>query len=743
MTIRLKTILFIGATLVALMLLQQSLMRAVVLPGFAESERQLVEQRAELSRRLIESEITNFADRLTDWAQWDDMVTYVADQNQAFHDSNLIPSSLASIRVSYMGIFRLDGTAVFQTGVDHRAGEYADVPEGLAQRLAPGSPLMKFAQRDELHKGVLIVDGRAMMICARPITNSEGDGPAAGTLVSARWMDAAEIDRIAELRGLPLSLEVEPEDAPHPRFELIAAAPGSDAHTVRWWHRDIDGAMRLRFSTAVPTAITQTAHSVSAFLTAANLVASLAFGGVMLAVLHVLLLSRLGRLSREIGASVGSDRTRRVTVQGSDELSALASTLNEAFAREADARAQARAAMQDAERANSAKSMFLANMSHEIRTPMTAILGFADLLHDTDLPEATRADHIRTIRTNGEHLLSVINDILDISKIESGKMTVEHVPTDPRRIVHEVESLMRVRATQAGVALNASIDPAVPECIESDPVRARQVLLNLVSNAVKFTSKGTVSIEARAEPAPDALTTIRFRITDTGAGMTDDQLAKLFAPFVQADASTTRKFGGTGLGLAISRKLARLLGGDVTAQSTPGVGSTFEFTFAGRAISRPTTNDDAHPTTKRAAPEHLTGTILLADDGPDNQRLIRHHLQKAGATVEVVDNGRKALDKALERLRAENGSPFDLILMDMQMPEMDGYEATSTLRRAGYTGAIIALTAHAMSGDRAKCLDAGCDDYATKPIDRAVLLATCAAWMGRTSQHAATAKSTG
>ncbi len=740
MTIRLKTIVFIGLTLVGLMLVQQSLMRAVVLPGFAESERELVKQRAELSRRVIESEITNFADRLTDWSQWDDMYAYVEDGNRAFHESNLIPSSLASIRVNYMGVFRLDGTSVFQTGVDYRAGEYAEIPRGLAERLGGGSRFLAFASNEAYHQGIMILPEGAMVFCSRPVTNSKGDAPTRGALVTGRWLDAGEINRLAELRGLPLLLDIEPEDSAHPRFELVPARAGSDVHLVRWWHNDIDGARRLRFSTEVPVTITQTAASVSAFLTAANLAASLALGGVMLAVLHVLLLRRLERLSKELSAGRGSGGAlrgaQRVSVEGRDELSALASTLNEAFAREEAARAQARAAMEEAERANSAKSMFLANMSHEIRTPMTAILGFADLLRDPEISEETRADHVRTIRSNGEHLLGVINDILDISKIESGRMTVERVPTDPRRIVHEVESLMRVKAAEAGIGLTTAVDPGVPECIESDPVRARQVLLNLVSNAVKFTKEGGVRIEADARSGADGRTEVRVRVTDTGVGLSPEQLERLFSPFVQADASTTRKFGGTGLGLAISRRLARALDGDVTASSTVGVGSTFEFTFAGRVVDKPA-GEPGHGS-RGVATERLSGTVLLAEDGPDNQRLIGHHLRKAGAEVHVVDTGARAVEAALERARG--GAPFGLVLMDMQMPEMDGYEAASTLRRSGYEGAIVALTAHAMSGDREKCLASGCDDYATKPIDRAQLIGTCAAWMGRRSKHAASAR---
>ncbi len=290
---------------------------------------------------------------------------------------------------------------------------------------------------------------------------------------------------------------------------------------------------------------------------------------------------------------------------------------------------------------------------------------------------------------------------------------------------------MGVRARDAGVQLGLRIEPSLPACVRTDPVRFRQVLINLVGNAIKFSPQGRVSLELGAEDAGGGTMRVRARVIDNGVGMTSAQMERLFMPFAQADSSTTRKFGGTGLGLAISRRLARMLGGDVTVTSTLGRGSTFEFTLVGEAVTGVSPDDSRLPIGPGAGESigKLSGRVLLAEDGPDNQRLIRFHLLKAGAALEIVDNGVKAVERALTAERERKS--FDLILMDMQMPEIDGYDATTALRDAGYTGAIVALTAHAMSGDREKCIAAGCDDYTTKPIDRARLLATCAMWMGR------------
>jgi len=380
-----------------------------------------------------------------------------------------------------------------------------------------------------------------------------------------------------------------------------------------------------------------------------------------------------------------------------------------------------------AQAAAKSKTEFLANMSHEIRTPMTAILGFADLLMDLQQPVEQRIDCVQTIRRNGDHLLVIINDILDISKIEAGKMQVERIACSPVQIVEEVVSLIRVRAIDKGLTLTAVYATPMPAMIQSDPTRLRQILMNLAGNAVKFTNAGSVKVVASLNTdGQDAFLT--FDIIDTGPGLTKAQMANLFTPFTQADTSTTRKFGGTGLGLSISSRLATMLGGTITVESTPGQGSTFSVKIETGALDgvKMIERGGSEPIalSALAAPAlggALKGKILLAEDGLDNQRLIAFHLRKAGADVTIVENGQLAHDAAMEAWKS--GEPFDLIVMDMQMPELDGYGATALLREHEYPGAIMALTAHAMAADRQKCLDVGCDEYGTKPVDRAKLIA--------------------
>ncbi len=398
-----------------------------------------------------------------------------------------------------------------------------------------------------------------------------------------------------------------------------------------------------------------------------------------------------------------------------------------------------RDALTKAEAANRAKSEFLANMSHEIRTPMTAILGYAENLLDTDLDESGRREAVETILRNGRHLVEIVNDILDLSKIEAGKLTLERIRCSPRQVLDEVSLLMREAARQKGLAYQVSVAPNVPDEITTDPTRYRQVLLNLIGNSIKFTHSGAISLALAIEPraiahAPGAGPfTLVCAVRDTGIGMTSDQVRNLFKPFTQADSSTTRRYGGTGLGLTICKRLANILGGDISVRSTYGSGSTFTFTIDPGAVQPRSADFSTGPAgTVAASPPPLqststaelagtlSGRILLVEDGADNQRLISYLLRKAGAQVELAENGLLGVQRFMEARDA--GTPFDLVLMDMQMPVMDGYTATRKLRSIGFNGPIVALTAHAMACNREQCLEAGCTDFATKPIERQRLI---------------------
>lgn len=379
------------------------------------------------------------------------------------------------------------------------------------------------------------------------------------------------------------------------------------------------------------------------------------------------------------------------------------------------------------EAANQAKSEFLANMSHEIRTPMTAIKGYAELLTQcVDDPQAI--EHLETIRRNGDYLLEIINDILDLSKIEAGRLDIDVERFEPARIVDDVRRIMDIRASDKGVTLKLLFETPIPQYIQGDAKRLKQILINLVGNAIKFTSDGEVTLSVRMDdserPTNDARK-LRITVTDTGIGMTKDQQQRLFQPFSQGDSKISRQFGGTGLGLAISQRLARLLGGDISVDSTFGQGSAFSATIAtgelaGVPLIQPTVETARSTSEEPPKAIRLSGRILIVDDSPDIRFLSKHFITRAGGDVSEANDGIQAL--AMVEEANDSSAPFDLILLDMQMPNMDGYETATALRKKGFRNPIIALTADAMQGQMDQCLQAGCDDYLSKPIDKQEML---------------------
>jgi PAS domain S-box-containing protein len=410
--------------------------------------------------------------------------------------------------------------------------------------------------------------------------------------------------------------------------------------------------------------------------------------------------------------------------------------LRAANARLEQAVAQAEKLAVRAQAANRAKSEFLANVSHEIRTPMTAILGFSDLLASPNLPYQQQREFLEGIQRNGKVLLELISEILDLSRIEADRLTLDKADYPIQQVIDDVLSVVQVRAEQKGLSLEVDYAFPLPETIHTDPMRLRQVLTNLIGNAVKFTERGAVRITVRCTQETDRPARIQFAISDTGIGIPADKIGELFEPFTQVDGSATRRYGGTGLGLAISRRLTKALGGQIEVASQLGKGSAFTLTIdAGslqgvRMLQSPQASSAAEK--QPSSMEHevpLHGRVLLAEDVPDVCIVFRQILQRMNLELEIAEDGRLTCEMA-EKSQAE-GKPFDLILMDIQMPKLNGYEATQWLRQHGWKGPIVAVTAHALVGDREKCLAAGCDDYMAKPITATGLRGVLARYLGQ------------
>ncbi|NLS96066.1 MAG: response regulator [Planctomycetaceae bacterium] len=726
-----KTLLITTAAVVLMFGTLFAMSSRLVWNGFAALERQDIRERMARTRRSLQRELDYLARTAADWSSWDATYEFIASPTDEFLRENTNRETLLSLRINVIVFLDADGQLVHADCINLDSEEMEELPADLRDRSWSTDPLTHFRNLTDCHHGVIMLSDGPMLIAARSILTSSQQGPSHGTLLMGRWLNDSYVKRLAELATAPVRLDsLESVKRRHPSrldsserkayIDLVSTEKAEGAFLVD----DVYGNPAILCVVEVPRRITLQGRASLTYLAIGLAACGIVFAVLAWRLQAGLVLNRLLLLVGDVQqAGLTKERTP-IKVAGNDELALLGKAIDGMVDRLNQNHAQLERARQEAEQASRQKTEFLANMSHEIRTPMTAILGYTELLEESVAGEFER-DACRIVRRNGEHLLHIINDILDMSKIEANKMQVEMRSCSPRKIVSEVALLMQVRVAGSKVSLETTFEEPLPERICTDPRRLRQILINLVGNAVKFTPEGWVRIAVRYADPHSPAGAIVFEVADSGVGMTSEQVFALFEPFRQADASTTRKHGGTGLGLAISRSLAHTLGGEISVRSVPKEGSIFQLALP--IGSLPERADDGGKTgvapceskastNDRSLDVSSPLRILLVEDGIDNQRLIGLLLRKLGAEVTIAANGREACDLLLPP--GGNWQPYRLVLMDMQMPIMDGYEATRRLRLAGCDLPVIALTADAMVGAEAKCREAGCDGYLTKPIDR-------------------------
>ncbi len=743
------------------------LQNLVILPSFASLENDEARKNLERCLDTIQGEIHHLRMIAGDWAIWDDTYRFVQDRNPKYIESNFHWNSLESASgINLIYIVSLQGNVIWGEAYDSSRNGKISMAEFPDTVFPKDHRLLKLSEKNQNQAGILITDKGLMFVTSLPILKSSGEGPSMGVLIMGRFVKKEMIKDLIEKTRVDFSLKTINQDPLTPEERDIAARLDATPFEIVIQNknilhiysllRDVTGAPALLLRVEVPRVIMSKGKTAAWFVSVSVLTAMTLIAAFIAAIMNTHIMNIRKRTS--LIESIVDERTLELQ----------------------EAKEEAVQLQIAAEKATKAKSEFLANMSHEIRTPLNVVIGMAEVVMKTARDDRQRT-MLDTIHREARSLLGILNRILDFSKIEAGKLEPENIPFDLRVMIDDLMKSIAFHAKQKGLDFSFRLSTDVPQHVIGDPGLIRQILMNLAGNSIKFTSTGSIHIQGELLKKEKENIKVKFTVQDTGIGIAKENQDNIFESFTQADGSTTRKFGGTGLGTTIAKNLAELMGGEMGMESKLGSGSTFWFTLTLACQEHPVITD-AEPTLSldnlrilvargiRSDPclqsEHLIMEnqqqenparkqslitrhtlaetfrknirILLAEDYPANQTIALLHLEEAGFQVDLVDDGEKAVQAYMNK-------PYDVILMDIQMPVMDGYEATRKIRDLEREKQkpvpdkksnlpkfipVIAMTAHSLKGDREKCLDAGMNDYITKPLNFKELTAMVSKWAG-------------